>query len=225
MIRAVKPWVIGRADWKTGPRLAVLSKLAATTNKVICIAKPSENLYLGNSAKESILNLASHGEMSVGEIFPAESAPAAERLINLLPTRIRLEQPTGEILMYGKREGKYLNHFGYRKIVMNFQPETMADHAWIACALSYSVTPDSNLPFDEIGGGIAGGIAAITKKGGIFRGSGVKDKYGIVATPLESLHVSLSANAEDISDISDTYECSTEEFFKHSFFRQLQRSV
>lgn len=200
------------------PRDVVLKNLSDKLGVSVCVAKPSENLYLGKPVGKlsafaaSIVNLASHGEMSVSEVVSAEALNVDDsRLINLLPTKLKIGAS-----FLGDKRGRYLNHFGYRKQVMNLVPETLLDHAWIACALSYSCEEQHDIPFDRRGGGIAGGVAAITKQGTIFRGSGVADAEGIIVSPTDSLEVSLLANAESNHPV-DVRECLASEFLSHRF--------
>ena len=228
--RMPKPWLIPQTAWKVlvGPgrsRESILWKIAADASATICVSKPSENLYLGQSVgalsaiSASIVNLASHGEMAVAEIVSNDSlSPSDERLINLLPTRVKMTNDVGSNLI-GTREGRLLNHFGYRKAVMNLVPNSLEDHAWIACALSYANGSMADFPFDPRGGSITGGIAGMTKNGAIFRGSGISDSNGQLASPHDALDVSLRANAE--SDLIEVFQCSITEFMSHRFLDEL----
>lgn len=212
----IKPWVVPQAaKWTRAMILAQIKEGSAIT-----IAKPSLNMYIGKTigslshVAASIINLASHGEMSIAEIVHDDVCTEIDtRLINLLPSKIKFGPE-----LIGERKGKFLNHFGYRKNVMNFFPQSLEDHAWIACALSYSSLGEAPC-FDQRGGNIAGGIAGITQSGAIFRGSAVADTQGVIVTPTDALHVSLAANGA--KDLIDTHECTITSFFNHKFFQQL----
>ena len=213
---SIKPWVI--AATSTAGKLVV-------DRAVVCVAKPSGNQYLGMQIKglsaqsASIVNLANHGEMAVAKIIGGDAhCEDMMRLVNILPTRIDID---GQVI--GEKKGKFLNHFGYRKIVMNFVPDSLSDHAWIACALSYSVgvVKDTKVVFDPKGGSITGGVAGITQIGEIFRGSGIEDLDGIIVNPEQSLAVSLAANGQEEDALVDIVNCSADDFVRHRYYSQL----
>jgi hypothetical protein len=189
----------------------------------VVVAKPSANLYLGNSlgsldpVSAGIANIASHGEMAVGSIFWSDDlSPTSSRLVNILPSKIGFGS-----FKIGDKRGRLLNHFGYRKIVMNLVPESLADHAWIANALSYSTKPEQTF-FDPQGGGPAGGIAAELSDGSIYRGSAITDDHDVLVSAWDSLLVSLAANGRSESEIMRTSECmSYEEFTTHRLYGKL----
>jgi hypothetical protein len=227
LIRPFKPWLIPSRTWKSIEGLAIDS-ISTELGCSIVVAKPSENLYLGkpvgdiSGAAAAIVNLASHGEMAVSRIVLADGSmpdKALERLVNILPTQVVVGSEK-----IGLKKGKLLNHFGYRKVVMSLIPETLEDHAWIASALSYSVKAPTALPdymFDPIGGGLAGGMAGVTKDGGIFRGSGIADQDGFIITAGQALNVSLAANGVQ-EDVVDRAEClSDTDFHSHRFYSRL----
>lgn len=237
LMRPFKPWVIPGPTWKalvteSLPRNLILSQISSELNAAVAIAKPSENLYLGqavgslSATAAALVNVAGHGEMAIQTIFPViHSDSTVKRLIDILPTKVATD--LDETDKVGKKGGKLLNHFGYRKQVMNLVPETLEDHAWIASALSYSLADDltSSMPdfmFDPSGGSIAGGVAGITREGGIFRGSGIADLEGHIVTPRESLEVSLAANGVAPESLVETSECLDElGFVRHRFYARL----
>ena len=237
LVRPFKPWVIQGPTWKalvseSLPRNMILSQISSELNAAVAIAKPSENLYLGQAvgslsgAAAALVNVAGHGEMAIQTIFPINhSDSTVMRLIDILPITVATDFE--ECDKVGKKGGKLLNHFGYRKQVMHLVPETLEDHAWIASALSYSMAfdPTSSMPdvmFDTKGGSIAGGVAGITSEGGIFRGSGIADREGHIVTPRESLEVSLTANGVTPDSLVELSECPDEsDFVRHRFFARL----
>lgn len=226
LVRASKPWVIPSEVWKRS-QLSLL-EISQELDAAIIVAKPSDNLYIGkpvgnlDAVSAGITNLASHGEMAVGRILASsQMSPTAMGLINLLPTKVEYN---GEKI--GEKKGKLLNHFGYRKVVMNLVPDTLEDHAWIACALSYSpsVSQLSGFMFDPIGGGLAGGSALATAEGAIFRGSGISQ----LVSPEDSLFVSLLANGIDPETVAGlrTVGCGIDDdFFQHPFYKKLLRML
>jgi hypothetical protein len=225
LVREFKPWVVQADKWKplASDSPNILNEFFRDTGLAIAVAKPSENLYLArNGGIGAILNLASHGEMAASKLILGDEqiCPRLSRLLNVLPTQVEVNG-----LRMGEKKGKFLNHFGYRKQVMNFVPETLADHAWIAAALSYSTVIPDTLPdewmFDPRGGWIAEGTAGVTREGGIFRGSAVHDADGIITTSQESLEVSLGANAHSLTDIMETSSCTPEQFVSHKFYATL----
>ena len=229
LVRPFKPWVIPGPSWTAISKNA--SEIASELNAVAVVAKPSDNMYFGrpvgnlDAVSAGLANLASHGEMAVRSIHvsPIPLSPSAIRLIDILPTKVDLVTPT-ETVKIGSKGGKLLNHFGYRKVVMNLVPETLSDHAWIASALSYSTIPSTidGFMFDPIGGGLAGGAAAVTSEGAIFRGSAIRDSEGLLVSADDSLHVSLAANGvADAKLIDKAKLTSDEEFVNHRFFVKL----
>jgi hypothetical protein len=233
LIRSFKPGVIQAEKWKllAGQESDTLCGISKELGKCIAVAKPSLNLYLSSTLIGSIINLAGHGEMAVSRIFsPYPCSQQDERLINLLPIQVELTHVSSidsshGVAKVGSKMGKFLNHFGYRKIVMNIQPETLMDHAWIACALSYSILkPPRECKFDPQGGWIAGGIAGITKDGCVFRGSAVDDADGTVVTANESFTESLSANGRTQEEVIDIVTCNSSQFIEHKYYKMLERS-
>ena len=224
LVRPFNSWVVPSEKWKnlSGDPTHVLAEIFRESGCAIAVAKPSENLYLASSGGVgAILNLASHGEMAVSKlIVEGDPCPRTTRLINILPTQVEINGSK-----FGDKKGKFLNHFGYRKQVMNLVPESLADHAWIAAALSYSTELPENLPekwmFDPRGGWICEGVASVTKEGGIFRGSAVEDSQGVLASADESLEVSLRANAQSLKDLVDLVRCTPENFLQHRFYDKL----
>jgi len=225
LVREFKPWLVPAEQWKTlaSDSPNILNEFFRDTGLAIAVAKPSENLYLAkNGGIGAILNLASHGEMAVNKLVvgDGQTCPRLSRLLNVLPTQVEVNGSR-----MGEKKGKFLNHFGYRKQVMNFVPETLADHAWIAAALSYSTVIPHTLPdrwmFDPRGGWIAEGTAGVTREGGIFRGSAIHDADGTIATSSESLEVSLGANAHSLADVMDISSCTPEQFVSHKFYTTL----
>ena len=80
--------------------------------------------------------------------------------------------------------------------------------------------------FDPQGGSVAGGIAGVTRDGGIFRGSGIADLDGVVVSPQQSLSVSLAANGLDDAAIMDIGECMSEQaFVTHRYYSILAALV
>ena len=222
LARSTKPWLIPASTWKKASNFD-LRELSSETNFAIAVAKPSENLYLASTdGLGAILNLASHGEMAVSKLIDEKSSgtPLVTRLVNTLPTQVEVNG-----VKVGEKKGRFLNHFGYRKQVMNLVPQSIADHAWIACALSYSTQVPSSTPdqwmFDPQGGWITDGVAAITRDGCIFRGSGIEDSLGIVASAETSLEVSLHANAQSMQDVVEISRCTPNDFTSHRFFSKL----
>jgi hypothetical protein len=229
-----KPWVIPAARWKeSGLALSdVISKLLEESPLAVAVAKPSENIYLGfpvfsaTTVTAAITNLASHGEMAIDRIDTSAGSSLSVSdagLVDLLPTQIMYNGAK-----IGQKNGRFLNHFGYRKIVMNFQPETLKDHAWVANALSYSSRSDmfgSTDLFDPKGGFVAGGVAGITNSGAIFRGSAILgDTINLSAK--YSMHVSALANGVDVSEIVDVSVCDNQDSFRnHRFFKKLRDIV
>ena len=194
-------------------------------------AKPSGNIYLGNptatgldSVSAAIANLASHGEMGIASIHEKDNCLSAKAmaLIDLVSHSIEfIDEKTGTRKI-GAKKGKFLHHFGFRKQVMNLSPESLLDHAWIACALSYSVLPVEGFICPS-GGGISGGIAARIKQDGlIFRGSAVADQQATCLISAENaLEVSLLANGFSLERIESTAEVQTpEQFLHHRFFAE-----
>jgi hypothetical protein len=229
LVRPFKPWVVPAGNWKTqfsNPD-DFFQKFCHQLGLSVAVAKPSENLYLGPSdGIGAILNLASHGEMAISKLLIPDKHldPRLARLVNILPSFVEVN---GEKI--GTKNGKFLNHFGYRKQVMNLVPESLEDHAWIACALSYNISIPDELPdkwmFDPRGGWIGNGVAATTREGGIFRGSAVSDSVGEIASANESLNVSLEANAQTVDDIVDIATCSPSDFVGHKFYSKLASIV
>ena len=225
LVGTYKPWLVPSIRWKdlSGDSTNVLNEIFRESGSAIAVAKPSENLYLATTGVQAILNLASHGEMAVSKLIIEDKEPCQRltRLVNILPTRVEVNFSS----KMGEKRGKFLNHFGYRKQVMNLVPESLTDHAWIASALSYSARVPDVLPerwmFDPQGGWIAEGVAAITKEGGIFRGFAVEDSQGIIATAQESLEVSLHANALSITEVVELVKCTPENFLQHRFYEKL----
>ena len=221
LIRPLKPWVIPAHAWKASG--LTLEQIAQETRSAVVVAKPSENLYLGKSVgsldpvSAGIANIASHGEMAVGSIISADPlTPTAFRLVNVLPSKVAFEKAK-----IGEKRGRLLNHFGYRKIVMNLVPESLSDHAWIANALSYSTKSEQTF-FDPQGGGLAGGIAAELSDGSIFRGSAIGDDQDVLVSAWDSLLASLAANGRSESEIIKTSQCALyEEFTNHRLYRKL----
>lgn len=214
LVRPFKPWVISSTAYKTldiGPL-----DIARELDCAVIVAKPSDNVYIGrpfgrlDSVSSGIVNLANHGEMAIHSVFIVDQklSPTAVRLIDLLPTQVLLRDEK-----MGKKRGKLLNHFGYRKAVMNIIPETLNDHAWVAAALSYNEMCFKKTFFNPIGGGIAGGIALRTKDGSIFRGSAIADTKGIIVSASEAAIVSLLANGVDLSSVIETACCDSHEAF------------
>jgi hypothetical protein len=231
LVRTNKPWVIPAQAFEKS-KLS-LSEIANSLQAAVIVAKPSNNLYLGkpigtrlDCVCAGIVNLASHGEMAIQQIVHNGTSDSlsdrARRLINVLPTKVQINSGA----KVGDKGGKFLNHFGYRKVVMNLVPESLEDHAWVANALSYSTSrclvPD--FMFDPTGGGIAGGIAAQTLDGAIFRGSGIADSEGVIVSPEESLQVSLLANniSSDPKSLVLAKNEGELEFRSHRFFARLR---
>lgn len=214
LVRPFKPWVISSTAYKAlgiGP-----VDIARELDCAVIVAKPSDNVYIGrpigrlDSVSSGIVNLANHGEMAIHSVLIANHklSPTAVRLIDLLPTQVLLgDEKTG------KKSGKLLNHFGYRKAIMNIIPETLNDHAWVAAALSYNQTCLTDTFFNPIGGGIAGGTALRTKDGSIFRGSAIADTETIIVSGNEAAIVSLLANGADLSSVVETACCDSHEAF------------
>jgi hypothetical protein len=212
----IKPWL-----------LSPLAAPLVLDDAAAVIAKPTRNVYLGkpvrgdggnklDAVSAGIANLASHGEMALERILlpPAHECivPAeALRLIDLLPSSVVVEGAGEQEKRIGAKRGKFLYHFGFRKNVLHLMPETLLDHAWIACALSYSETG---------AWGVAGGVAALSSKSGsVFRGSGVSDFASLLISPQASLEVSLLANGHASQEIDDmAWICTPEEFENHRFF-------
>lgn len=205
---------------------------------VSVVAKHTGNIYLGaavggaslDAVSAGIANLASHGEMGIKRIvlptFPYSFTLNADQLIDLLaPSAIEIEGPDHQLVETKRGGGNFLHHFGFRKTVMHLSPQTLLDHAWVACALSYSHVPLEAFPCPS-GRGIAGGIAAVVKgEGLIFRGSGVSAesfKNSMLISPRDSLEVSLLANGRSWNDIDESASISSQdEFFSHRFFKLL----
>jgi hypothetical protein len=214
LVRPFKPWVISSTAYKAlgiGPL-----DIARELDCAVIVAKPSENVYIGrpigrlDSVSSGIVNLTNHGEMAIHSVCIADNklSLTAVRLINLLPSQVLLgDKKTGT------KSGKLLNHFGYRKAVMNIMPETLKDHAWVATALSYNQTCLINTFFNPIGGGIAGGTALRTKDGSIFRGSAIADTQGIIVSANEAAIVSVLANGADPSSVVETACCDSHQAF------------
>jgi len=227
LFRTMKAWVVPSHVWK--PSGLSAQEVAGKLGMAVVVAKPSNNLYLGknvgglDSVSAAISNIAGHGEIAIASIHNMEGeelSTQARRLINILPSKIEFE--TKKI---GLKNGKLLNHFGYRKVVMNLVPESLDDHAWIACALSYSSVSAriQGFMFDPIGGGLSGGVAVETSEGAIFRGSGIADPDGVIVSPEDSAVVSLAANGftgELKGQKMAKIEGETE-FAQHRFFSKL----
>jgi hypothetical protein len=226
LVRRIKPWVIPATQWKSSG--LTVPQISTELDSAVVVAKPSENLYLGksvgnlDSVSSAIVNLASHGEMAIQSIHTSHTPlpSRAMALVDLLPTKVEFNGSK-----IGSKKGKLLNHFGYRKIVMNLVPNSLEDHAWIACALSYSSVPSSlpGIMFDPVGGGLAGGVAVETSEGAIFRGSAIDE----LVSAQESLQVSLMANGLS-SDLTSfrIVECGIDnEFIKHRFFNLLTQML
>ena len=229
LVRELKPWVISSTAYKAlgvGPQ-----DIARELDCAVIVAKPSENVYIGrpvgelDSVSSGIVNLANHGEMAIHSVVLSNQqstlSPTALRLINLLPTQVLVGNEKT-----GTKSGKLLNHFGYRKVVMNVMPESLSDHAWIASALSYHKTASSvDTFFNPIGGGIAGGTALRTKDGSIFRGSAIADTQGTVVSAKEAAMVSLMANGADPSSVVESANCdSPEAFLDHRLYSLVGRT-
>lgn len=227
LARPSKPWLIPSATWKQTANFN-LFELSKETRFAIAVAKPSENIYLAASdGLGAILNLASHGEMAVSRLIDGKNgvlSPLVTRLVNILPTQVEVNGTK-----IGEKKGKFLNHFGYRKEIMNLVPESIADHAWIACALSYSTRIPDSMPdkwmFDPKGGWITDGVAGTTDDGLVFRGSGVEDAIGVIATAELSLETSLQANAKSMDDVFELVSCTVNDFVNHRFYSKLASLV
>ncbi len=224
----LKPWVVSAPTWQqTNVPLETLVGELINYCPALAVAKPSRNLYLGgvcpgvpSPLSAALLNLASHGEMAVEKVFlKAAGHSDICPLIDLLPSQVEVNG-----LKHGRKLGKFLNHFGYRKRAIQMRPESLADHAWIAAAMSYATEDElvSHALFDTKGGFAAGGCAGVMSNGYIFTGSAVKGPH-VDIPAATALEVSLFANGAKPGDLVQVAVCETIETFRyHRFYDMLK---
>jgi len=187
----------------------LVRKVAIETERPVAVAFVSQNLYLGSYGPRPIAGLVAsvmyHGEVGIDKLvgFSSEEDVLKESdIIDLLPRKVKCLFETSETIL-GACQSNLLMHAKKRVPLLTLQMNSLADHAWLACAFSY-----------DRGGGISGGAAVRTRDGQVFRAGAI----GELVTAREAVVHGMEANGVPTDFITEWCDCPPEIFRKHHWY-------
>ena len=220
---ARKPGVILAPQWKSivkETRLTekqVLLGLADTLQVPIATAFVSQNIYTCPPGDKLIARLTAnvmfHGEIGLDTLYGLKTISDVQEhlpVIDLFGRKLKIVLPDESTEKVGKATGRLFKHANKLSALLDSDCESLADHAWLACAFSFA---------NSAGRVVASGAAARKTDGQVFRAGEIET----VISAQDAVIVGMRANNCE-PDVDDNWEfCNEQNFHDHRWFPRFEQ--
>ena len=149
-----------------------------------------------------------HGEIGLDTLYGlsqiSEISDHDLKTVNLFSRKLKLVFPDEATAKVGSASGNLLKHSKKFSALLDSDCESLADHAWLACAFSFA----------RAGRQVSSGAAAATADGNIFRAGEIED----VISAQEAAIVGMRANGREPGPSDAWATCDAQGFTEHRWY-------